>query len=684
MLDRYPPINPKFPHMLHGGDYNPDQWLRTPSIWDEDIRLMKLSGCNAMSVGIFSWSSLEPKEGQFQFDWLDTIMDKLAENEIYVVLATPSGSKPAWMSLAYPEVCRVRADGIREAHAYRHNHCRSSPLYREKCVTINSKLAERYKDHKALIVWHVSNEYNGGECFCEYCLAAFRGWLRRRYSDDLDALNHAWWTGFWSHAFSDWDEIYPVDHSIHGMMLDWRRFLTFQTIDFFKAESAPLREFTPDIPITTNFMSLSPTLNYGEFAREMDVISWDSYPRWHDTQDDVRIASETAFAHDINRCMKAGQPFMLMESVPSTPTRHDVRKRKRPGMHLLSSLQAVAHGSDTVQYFQWRKGRGGVEKFHGAVVGHVGHEHTRVFADVAQVGGALKLLDDVVGTTIRPQTAIIFDWENRWAVEDAIGLGENVKYVETCLAQYRPFWERGVPVDVIDQTVELDRYQLVIAPMLYMLRGGIAEGIERFVASGGTFVATYWSGIVDESDLCYLGGFPGGGLRPILGIWDEELDVLQPFDENTVVLGRDNALGLEGEYRARELCTLVHAEGAQVLGSYGGDFYAGRPALTVNPYGRGQAFYMASRNEDAFLDAFYGQLISQLNLKRVLHADLPPGMTAQMRTDGEREFVFLMNFNPTSDVLDLGSESYVDRLTGNGVTGKISVPGYGCLVLERS
>jgi beta-galactosidase len=296
----------------------------------------------------------------------------------------------------------------------------------------------------------------------------------------------------------------------------------------------------------------------------------------------------------------------------------------------------------------------------------------------------LKLLDDVVGTTTRPQTAIIFDWENRWALENAIGLGENVKYVETCLAQYRPLWERGVPVDVIDETVELDRYQLVIAPMLYLLRAGIAERIERFVAGGGTLVATYWSGIVDENDLCYLGGFPGGGLRPILGIWDEELDVLQSFDENTVVLRPDNALGLEGEYRARELCTLIHSEGAQVLGTYGGDFYAGRPALTVNLHGRGQAFYMASRNEDAFLDAFYGRLVSQLNLKRALHADLPAGMTAQLRTDGEREFVFLMNFNPSSDVLDLGSESYVDRLTGNGVTGKINVPGYGCLVLERS
>jgi beta-galactosidase len=398
MMNRFPPINPKFPHLLHGGDYNPDQWIRTPEIWDEDMRLMRLARCNAMSVAIFSWSSLEPQQDKFEFGWLDTVMDKLSASGLYVVLATPSGSKPPWLSAAYPEVCRVRADGTREPHAYRHNHCRTSPIYRDRCVRINTELAQRYKEHPALLVWHVSNEYNGGECFCEPCLAAFRTWLRARYDDDLDKLNHAWWTGFWSHSFTDWDQILPVDHSIHGMMLDWRRFLTFQTIDFFQAESAPLRDITPDVPITTNFMGLSPTLNYWEFARELDVVSWDSYPRWHDTGDDVSVAVETAFTHDINRSFRSGQPFMLMESVPSFPTRRDVRKRKRPGMHLLSSLQAVAHGSDTVQYFQWRKGRGGVEKLHGAVVDHCGHENTRVFRDVAQLGQALEQLDGVVAT----------------------------------------------------------------------------------------------------------------------------------------------------------------------------------------------------------------------------------------------------------------------------------------------
>jgi beta-galactosidase len=268
-------------------------------------------------------------------------------------------------------------------------------------------------------------------------------------------------------------------------------------------------------------------------------------------------------------------------------------------------------------------------------------------------------------------------------MESAIALGENVKYVQTCLAHYRPFWERGIPVDVIDQTCDFSCYELLIAPMLYMLREGVAERIERFVAAGGTLVLTYWSGIVDEHDLCFLGGFPGGGLRKVLGIWDEELDVLQPFDSNSVVMTPENSLGLTGQYQARELCALIHAEGAKVLARYGEDFAAGRPALTVNTYGEGQAYYVASRNEESFIDAFYTRLIEIAELERVLGSELPRGVTAQLRSDGQRDFVFLMNFSPNSRHVDFGHVTYVDRLNDRTVHGSVKLSGYGCMVLER-
>ena len=687
MTDRYPPINPKCRAMLHGGDYNPDQWIRTPEVWDEDMRLMKLAGCNAMSVGIFSWASIEPAEGQFEFGWLDTIMDKLAAHDAFAVLATPSGARPAWLSFKYPEVLRVRADRGRNLHGRRHNHCFTSPVYREKVATINRLLADRYKDHPALLVWHVSNEY-GGECHCELCRAAFVAWLRTKYHDDLDALNHAWWTAFWSHTFTEWSQIEPPspigEHSTHGLRLDWRRFVTDQTIDFFRSEIAPLRELTPDVPVTTNFMGLYEGLDYWQFAPAVDVVSWDNYPQWHAPAGDAQVAAGIAFVHDINRCLKGGKPFMLMESVPSATNWAPVAKLKRPGMHLLSSLQAVAHGSDTVQYFQYRKSRGSSEKFHGAVVDHVGHEHTRVFRDVAEVGAALKKLAPIVGTTVRPAVAVLYDWQNNWAIGDMQALGREIRrYPETCVAHYRPFWAAGVPVDVIDQTCTLDGYQLVIAPMLYMLRSGVAERLRAFVAGGGTLVMTYWSGLVDQNDRVFLGGCPGQGLREVLGLWDEETDALYPEDRNRLVTRKGNALGLAGEYEVRELCALIHAEGAEVLATYGDDFYAGRPALTVNAHGQGKAYYVAARTGDDFLSAFYGRLIEELAIPRVLAAELPAGVTAQTRTDGQTDYVFVMNFAQVPRAVDLGDDRFEDVLNGKSVSGRIELGSYGLRVLSR-
>jgi len=677
--------------MLHGADYNAEQW---PSdVWTEDMRLMKLAHCNAATIGVFSWVKLEPEEGKFTFEWMDRIMDLLHKNGAYAVLATPSGSKPAWMSAKYPEVCSVKRDRQRLLHGFRHNHCITSPVYREKTRIINRKLAERYKGHPALLVWHISNEYSGAtdwggsECHCDLCQEAFRNWLKARYKT-LDELNAKWWSTFWSHTFTDWSQIVSPsprgEISIHGLNIDWKRFVTYQTIDFYKNEIAPIRELTPEVPITTNFMGTYSGLDYSEFAKHLDVISWDSYPQWHSPDGNPKVAANTAFVHDLNRALKGGQPFMLMESTPSATNWMPVCKLKRPGMHALASIQAVAHGSDTVQYFQWRKSRGGMEKFHGAVVDHDSRATTRVFQDVAGLGQVLEGLDAITGTSVAPEVAVIYDWENCWAVEDARGARNDRKdYVATCEAQYRPFWKMGVPVDVIASTFDFSPYKLLIAPMLYMLRPGVAERIEAFVRNGGTFVATYWTGIADESDLCNLGGFPGP-LRKVLGILSEEIDALYDADKNAVNVAAGSELGFAGSYAVRELCDLIHAESAKVLATYDSDFYAGRPALTVNESGKGRAYYIASRNEDKFHDDFYGSLAAKLGLERTLKSELPPGVTAQRRTDGGRTFVFVMNFNPHAVDVNLGGDAFTDFQSKARVAADVRMEAYGYLILEKS
>ena len=386
------------PRLLHGGDYNPDQWLDYPEILKKDLELMKEAKINTVSLGIFAWSALEPREGEFHFEWLDQIMDDVAAMGGNVILATPSGARPAWLSEKYPEVLRTNADRQKMLHGGRHNHCFSSPVYREKVALINRKLAERYGQHPAVIMWHISNEY-GGDCHCEHCQANFRKWLQARYGT-LEALNEAWWGPFWSHSFSDWSQVEspsPLGESaVHGLTLDWKRFVTDQTIDFFEHEIKDIRHITPDIPVTTNFMAdtmdLIPfqSLNYERFAKHVDILSWDCYPAWHnDWETTADLASKVGFIDDLYRSLK-GQPFLLMESTPSGVNWHPVNKTKRPGMHLLSSMQHIAHGSDSNLYFQIRKSRGSSEKFHGAVIDHDNSSDNRVFQDVKEVGTLLE------------------------------------------------------------------------------------------------------------------------------------------------------------------------------------------------------------------------------------------------------------------------------------------------------
>lgn len=530
-------------YMLHGGDYNPDQWLDRPDILADDIKLMKLAHTNTFSVGIFSWSALEPEEGVYTFEWLDDMFENIHRNGGRIIMATPSGARPAWLSQKYPEVLRVNAERVKQLHGGRHNHCFTSYVYREKTRKINRLLAERYGSHPALLMWHVSNEY-GGECHCHQCQHAFRDWLKKKYNNDLKSLNDAWWTPFWSHTFNDWSQIEspsPIgENAVHGLNLDWRRFVTDQTISFFQNEIVPLKEITPNIPITTNFMAdthdLIPFqgLDYSKFAKHLDVISWDAYPAWHnDWESTADLAMKVGFINDLYRSLKQ-QPFLLMESTPSAVNWHNFNKAKRPGMHLLSSMQMIAHGSDSILYFQWRKSRGSSEKFHGAVVGHDNCSENRVFKEVAKVGQTLDELSEVVGTTRPANVAILYDWETHWALEDAQGFGMKTKrYPQTLHEHYRAFWERDIPVDVITKEQDFSPYRLLIVPMLYLASEETIARLKAFAANGGTLVMTYISGIVNESDLTYLGGWPQD-LQEMFGMEPVETDTLYPGDKNRV------------------------------------------------------------------------------------------------------------------------------------------------------
>lgn len=670
--------------LLHGGDYNPDQWLDYPDTLKDDLRLMKLANVNTMTVGIFAWSALEPTEGNYNFEWLDKIIDDVYNQGGRVILATPSGARPAWLSEKYPEVLRTNDRREKMLHGGRHNHCFSSPIYREKTQKMNYKLAERYGNHPALIMWHVSNEYSG-DCHCELCQENFRDWLKNKYKT-IENVNKAWWGPFWSHTYTDWSQIESPssigENAVHGLNLDWKRFVTDQTIDFYENEAKPLRELTPNVPITTNFMAdtddLIPfqSLNYDKFSKHVDILSWDCYPAWHNDWETTKdLATKVGFINDLYRSLKQ-QPFLIMECTPSGVNWHNVNKAKRPGMHTLASMQLLAHGSDSVLYFQWRKSRGSSEKFHGAVIDHDNSEENRVFKEVSQVGEILDKIKEIKGSMKQSKVAIIYDWENDWALKDAQGFGkESRRYPQTLQSHYKYFWDKNISVDVVTPQQDLSKYSLVVAPMMYMMTEETMDRFRDYVKNGGVLVGSYLSGLVNETDLTYLGGWPKT-LQEIYGIDVKEIDTLYPKDRNSIKFGNES-------FEVVDYCTIIEAKEAEVLAKYEEDFYKNTPAITKNNLEKGKAYFIGARTNQEFLSKFYDEIVKDLHINEVEDFISEGGISIQIRENKDAKYYFVMNF--TEEEKNIGIKgSYLNLISGKMMERLNLMKPYDVYVLKKN
>lgn len=663
--------------IMHGGDYNPEQWLDRPDILEQDIVMMKKAGINCVTLGVFSWSVYEPVEGEFHFEWLKEIMDNLYQNGIYTVLATPSGARPAWLDEKYPEAMRVDSYGHRYHHGVRHNHCLQSPIMREKIQILDTKLAENFADHPGLLLWHISNEF-GGECFCPHCVKKFQNYLADKFDHDIDKLNKAWWTPFWSHTYNRFEQIEPPysngEFSIMGLNLEWRRFTSWSFTDYMKFEIDTLHKVNEKIPATTNFMKLFDGIDYHEIAKEVDLVSWDSYPEFHNDRESLsETMLENAFDHCVIRGTKPERPFMLMESVPGLVNWHPFNKYKRPGVHRLACFQAVASGSDTVQYFQIRKGRGSYEQYHGAVIDHLGTDDTRVFKEVEEVGELLKKIPEVAGTMPQNQVAMLFDWDNRWAIRDVKALGqETKKYEKTCMNLWKASMKMGVEMEVISSDMNWGQYKVIIAPMLYVLHDGIGDKIKSFVAKGGTFLATYFTGYVDKNLLCHLGGFPGDGLAEVFGIISEEIDTLYPTDRNHICFASD-----QRQCEVVDYAEYLRVADATVLATYEEDYIKGTAAVTSKAYGDGMAYYVACRLGEKDMQYIYEKVYADAGIET---RKLPEDVEYHVRYGENEKYEFYLNASMEKKVV--GGVSGIDLLTDKNVDGTLELEGCQVAVLK--
>ncbi|CAM3561905.1 beta-galactosidase [Marinicrinis lubricantis] len=670
----------KLNKMVYGGDYYPEQWDK--SIWEEDMRMFKKAGIDFLRINIFAWALNQRDEITYHFEWLDEVLDYVHGHGMKVCLGTSTGAHPAWMAKKYPDILRVEFDGSKRKFGGRHNSCPNSPTYRKYAAAIAGKLAARYKDHPALELWNISNEF-GGACYCDLCEKQFRVWLKERYGT-LENVNKAWNTTFWSHSFYDWDEIVAPNKlseqwgerstCFQGISLDYSRFNSDSILECYKLEYEAIKQEMPHAVITTNLMGAYKPLDYFKWGKYMDIISWDNYP----SIDTPR--SYTAMMHDLMRGLKDGKPWLLMEQTPSQQNWQAYNSLKRPGVMRLWSYQAVARGSDSVLFFQMRRSVGACEKFHGAVIEHVGHENTRVFREVSELGHELqKLGETTLDSLYKAKVGIVFDWENWWAVEYSSGPNFALKYVDEVHKYYKALYDQNIQADLIGIDTDLSKYDVVIAPVLYMVKEGYAQRIEEFVQKGGTFVTTFLSGIVNESDLVTLGGYPGE-LRKVLGIWAEEIDALAPEHTNQIVM-KQRYGSLSGTYSCNLLYDLIHSEGADVIAEYGDDFYKGRPVVTVNSFGKGKAWYIASSPDDAFLNGFLKQVCAEKQIAPLL--ETAEGIEVTQREKDGKSFLFIMNHTKDEQSVELGGIQAIDLLSGEAVHQKMQLAPYGVAIIQK-
>ena len=657
---RWPqPLAGQQERIWYGGDYNPDQWPE--EVWDDDVRLMKKAGVNLVSVGIFSWAKIETSEGVYDFDWLDRIIDKLGEAGVAVDLASATASPPMWLTQAHPEVLWKDYRGDVCQPGARQHWRPTSPVFREYALKLCRAMAEHYKGNPYVVAWHVSNEYGCHNRFdySEDAEHAFQQWCEERYGT-IDAVNDAWGTAFWAQRMNDFSEIVPPrfigdgNFMNPGKLLDFKRFSSDALKAFYIAERDALAEITPDLPLTTNFMvsASGSVLDYDDWGDEVDFVSNDHYFIPGEAHLD-----ELAFSASLVDGIARKDPWFLMEHSTSAVNWREINYRKEPGQLVRDSLAHVAMGADAVCYFQWRQSKAGAEKFHSAMVPHAG-EDSAVFRDVCELGADLNKLSDegILGSRLaKSRVAVVFDYESEWATEHTATPTQHVHHVDEPLAWFRALADQGVTADVVPVRGAWDGYEMVVLPSVYLLSEETTRRVRDYVVGGGRLVVTYYTGISDEKDHVWLGGYPGS-IRDVVGVRVEEF---MPMGNDFT--GVPDHLDLSNGAVAHDIADVIGSvdESATVLATFKDNPWTGMdgvPAIVANTFGEGRSVYVGARLGREGLALSLPEILESLGMAeaggndgRVLHVE-------REGADGSR---FVFSFNRTHETVRVPVEGEV-------------------------
>lgn len=655
--------------LAYGGDYSPEQWPE--EMWPEDIALMREAGVTAVNLGVFSWGLLETSDGVFEWGWLDRIMDLLHEGGISVNLATPTAAPPIWLLQAHPEIATVDAHGVRVSQGGRLAWSPNSAIFRRYALRFVRAIAERYGKHPALRLWHVSNELGNenARSYDDETGAAFQRWLAQRHGT-VEALNAAWGSAFWGHHYTAFEQVQPprfasTGHN-PGLLLDFERFTSDALLAHYEAERAVLREVTPDIPITTNFMVMNEpgVHDYAQWAKAVDVVANDHYT----IGSDPHRAGELAFSADRTRGIAGGAPWLLIEHSTAAVNWQGVNRAKSAGEMRRDTLAHIARGADGAMFFQWRASTAGAEQFHSSILPHAGADST-IFRDATRLGGELSALARIRGSRVeRAKVAILYDQLSAAALRSGRNPSNEVTSTREPIAMHRALTLAGIAVDVLPSDAELEEYKIVLVPTLYLAPAGLRERLDAFVNDGGHLLVGYSSGIVDETNRVITGGYPGA-FRDTLGVRADE-----QFPQHAAT-----RLELDSGATASRWVERVEVRDAEVLARFVGGEFDGWPALTVRRVGSGSARYLATSLTDEALSDVVAELVAEAGITPVVERE--SGLDAVRRVGAAGSYLFLIN---QTDLPRSAEVKGCDLLTGTEYAERVTVAAGDVMVIEEA
>ena len=662
-----------------GADYYPEHWPEER--WDRDARLMAEAGFNVVRLAEFAWSKMEPREGQYDFQWLDRAISVLASHGIQVVLGTPSASPPPWLMAKSAELFLVREDGRRATFGNRREYCPNNPLYHDYTRRIVAQMAGHYADHPAVIGWQIDNEL-GGRCYCPICASSFQAWLQRRYGS-LDELNERWGTVFWSHAYTDWDQI-PLPLTTGGspnpgLALDFHRFASDSYVAYQQMQIDILRQKCPGHFITHNFMGFRyDQINYFDLAQNLDFVAWDNYQR---TEWGMRAEVDpghAALAQDTMRGLKH-QNFWVMEQQAGQSGWGTVSVAPRPGELRLWAYQAIAHGADAILFFRWRTARFGTEEYWHGLLDHDGNTSRR-YQEIKRMGAEMREVSErICGATVKSSVAMVLSYESRFAFQIQQN-NPQFSYPSHFYQIYRSLHQRQTLVDIVAPTDDLSPYRLVVAPALHVLPKVAADNLERFVRAGGLLVVTPRTGVKDEANSVVNRRLPGL-LAELCGTEVEEYDSL-PAEVSNQLKFTLPELASAPPASARVWCDVLRPTSATVVARYTQDYYAGKPAITRNQVGRGQVMYVGTMGDAPLYQTLARWLLHSVGVQPVVNA--PEGIEVTERWRQNSQLLFLLNHTEQEQEIALNGR-YVDLLDGSApLEGTVLVAPWDVLVLMET